>query len=101
MVKQIPLLLLAVGLSGCVLGPDHVRPESDLPSGWAAAGGAASASPAATGVDPQWWRAFNDATLTGLVEEALQQNAVLSLAAARTAAARPGPRLPDAERYPL
>ena len=101
MVKQIPLLLLAVGLSGCVLGPDHVRPESDLPSGWVAAGGAATASPAATGVDPHWWRAFNDATLTGLVEEALQQNADLSLAAARIAEARAVLRLRDAERYPL
>ncbi|HET7688230.1 MAG TPA: RND transporter, partial [Candidatus Macondimonas sp.] len=86
MVKQIPLLLLAVGLSGCVLGPDHVRPETDLPSGWVAAG-SVPASQAAIGVDPHWWRAFNDATLTGLVEEALQHNADLSLAAARIAEA--------------
>ena len=55
MVKRIASVLLVVVLSGCVLGPDHVRPETDLPDGWGAM--KVAASPAAR-IDPTWWRAF-------------------------------------------
>jgi multidrug efflux system outer membrane protein len=98
--KLMPLVLV-VGLSACTLGPNHVRPETDLPAGWAVPAAGAPAAPAGTGVDSSWWRAFNDPSLTGLVEEALQHNADLSLAAARIAEARAVLNLRDAERYPL
>lgn len=39
-------------------------------------------------VDAQWWRRFGDATLTGLVEEALGHNADIEIAAARIEEAR-------------
>ncbi len=98
MVKRIASVVLVVGLSGCVLGPDHVRPEMDLPDGWEAT--KVAASPAAR-IDPQWWHAFGDPVLTDLVEEALARNADVSLAAARVAEARAILNLRDAERYPL
>ncbi|WP_010215613.1 efflux transporter outer membrane subunit, partial [Sphingomonas sp. PAMC 26621] len=39
-------------------------------------------------VDTQWWRRFGDATLTGLVEEALAHNEDIEIAAARVEEAR-------------
>lgn len=98
MVKRIGSVVLVLGLSGCVMGPDHVRPETDLPDGWGGAN--VEASPAAR-IDPQWWRGFGDPILTSLVEEALAGNADVSLAAARVAEARAVLNLRDAERYPL
>jgi outer membrane protein, multidrug efflux system len=41
-----------------------------------------------TAVDAQWWRSYGDATLTGLVEAALAQNADIEIAAARVEEAR-------------
>jgi multidrug efflux system outer membrane protein len=98
MVKHVLSFLLVLTVSGCVLGPDHVRPDTDLPSGWAAV--AAQDAPEAP-IDPHWWRRFDDPVLTALIEEALQHNADLSLAAARIAEARAVLNLRDAERYPL
>jgi multidrug efflux system outer membrane protein len=98
--KLMPLVLV-VGLSGCTLGPNHVRPETDLPTGWAVSAAGMPAAPVGAGVDSSWWHAFNDPSLNGLVDEALQHNADLSLAAARVAEARAVLNLRDAERYPL
>ncbi|HBG50715.1 MAG TPA: transporter, partial [Gammaproteobacteria bacterium] len=68
MVKHVLSFLLVLTVSGCVLGPDHVRPDTDLPSGWAAV--AAQDAPEAP-IDPHWWRRFDDPVLTALIEEAL------------------------------
>ena len=98
MVKRWASVVLVLGLSGCVLGPDHVRPDTNVPDGWGATNVSESS---ADRIDPRWWRAFGDPVLAGLVEEALARNADVSLAAARVAEARAVLNLRDAQRYPL
>lgn len=95
-----PLLLLST-LPGCLLGPDHLQPQSDLPSGWMVPAADSAAATVTPTIDPHWWHLFDDPALTALIEEALQHNADLSVAAARIAEARALLNLRDAERYPL
>ncbi len=48
----------------------------------------------------QWWLAFNDSTLTGLIDEATQANANLAVAAARVRQARAIAGIAEADRIP-
>ncbi|WP_341930671.1 efflux transporter outer membrane subunit, partial [Methyloversatilis discipulorum] len=71
-------LACAALLSGCMVGPDYVRPTVDLPAQYAPA---QDAVPVA--VARGWWKQFNDDTLNTLVERALADNADVQRAAAR------------------
>lgn len=79
MIARLTPLAVALALAGCAIGPDYVRPASPLPDSYGAS--AVAAAPAA--VDAQWWRLFDDATLNGLVDQALANNADLRQAIAR------------------
>ena len=48
----------------------------------------------------EWWLAFNDPTLTGLIAEATQANANLAVAAARVKQARAIAGIAEADRIP-
>ena len=63
-----PALLLL--LAGCVSGPDHVPPEMPLPAKFGE-GGVKSNGDVAT---VQWWTAYRDQRLNGLVTQGLEQN---------------------------
>lgn len=70
--------LVALLLASCTVGPDYVKPSPDTPPAWrldyqAAAGLA----------DLAWWEGFGDPVLNGLIQEALQENRDLKIAAAR------------------
>lgn len=71
-------LACAALLSGCMVGPDYVRPTVDLPAQYAPAQDAAPVA-----VARGWWKHFNDDTLNTLVERALAENADVQRAAAR------------------
>ena len=93
---------LAVALSGCVVGPNYVRPASPKPARFteqplpkttgrasvpahnteAVKKGAAADQRLAEGadVDGAWWRLFRSPALTSLVEQALRQNPSLAAA---------------------
>jgi multidrug efflux system outer membrane protein len=75
------MLLLAVSLvlSGCMVGPDYKRPETDLPASFNErdVGNAAATVPA------RWWTLYNDPLLDSLVADAMARNADVHLAAAR------------------
>ena len=69
-----------VGLSGCAIDwPAYQSPKLDLPP-------PPAAKPAS--VDRQWWKAFADPALDGLVVDALANNLDLAKAAANVAEAR-------------
>lgn len=78
-------LLIACALcSGCVSGPDYVRPAVDVPAAYR------FPEPPATPVEAStlapvsaWWQGFGDAELDQLVEQALQANHDLAIATAR------------------
>jgi multidrug efflux system outer membrane protein len=77
-------LALAAALTGCAsLGPDYVRPETDLPADWKDA-----PADGTKAQDAEWWKVYDDPVLDRLVAEALANNANLALAAARVEEAR-------------
>lgn len=76
------LLLAAAALTGCVSVPAP-DPQADVPAQWSnAVPGAAAPAPA------EWWKAFADPQLDGLVEQALAGNLTIAEAHARLQAAR-------------
>ncbi|WP_295646822.1 efflux transporter outer membrane subunit [uncultured Methylibium sp.] len=87
MTKTTPLLA-ALLLAGCAVGPDYQRPASTLDAGFIAAGAAsANAQPTAADI-ASFWRGFNDATLSALVDRALAANGDVRIAQARLQEAR-------------
>ena len=64
------LLLIAVaalGLGGCTVGPDYVRPDADVNPAWLESTPALQDEPTEV---REWWTAFDDPVLTSLVHEA-------------------------------
>jgi len=93
--RQRPLLAAmaaigVLGLSGCAIGPDFVRPASTLPEQYAVSSGSDAAAEAASdaaseaaAIQPDWWKQFKDPVLDDLLDKALVQNADLRIAIAR------------------
>lgn len=82
-------IVLSLLLSGCLAGPDHVRP--DIATGNAFhhdETAAAVAPPTAPHRDAAFWRGFDDPMLEGLVEDALRANHDLRIGLARLDQAR-------------
>ena len=76
------LLLAAAALAGCVSVPTPDL-QADVPAQWS------NAAPGATAPAPaEWWKAFADPQLDGLVEQALAGNLTIAEAHARLQAAR-------------
>lgn len=81
---RVSLLAAALALAACATQPVPELPR-DTPAGWHNQ----AAAPAGLQPDLQhWWRAFNDATLDGLIERALKDNLTIRIAAERVNAAR-------------
>jgi NodT family efflux transporter outer membrane factor (OMF) lipoprotein len=94
----VPILFAVCGfivlpISGCMVGPDYHAPHPEAPSGWAGVTEApAPQQPSVATAQPaeltQWWKRFDDPTLTQLVEDALKTNLNLQLAVANLRQAR-------------
>ncbi len=95
-------LLLSMALSGCMVGPDFKPPHPAVPARFIGDPPQSEASPYINGdpVDPNWWRNFNDATLTELEDEAVVQNLDLQIAAQRLLEAEAQARITGASLYP-
>jgi NodT family efflux transporter outer membrane factor (OMF) lipoprotein len=93
------LSLLVVG--GCTVGPDYQPPAVAVPAAYGSGDqtGAAGADMAQADM-AQWWQAFGDPVLDGLVTRALEANLDLRQAAARVAQARAAERAVAAGRGP-
>lgn len=94
-----PLLLTAVLLSGCAVGPDYRRPDVRPP------GGFRTPQPmppqeAASIADLKWFDVFKDPQLQELVRTALRQNYDLLAAAARIEEARASLGITRSNQYP-
>jgi outer membrane protein, multidrug efflux system len=74
----VALLGLGIGMSGCTLGPDYVRPTLDSPAAWRI-----DYPKAADVANTAWWEQFGDPVLNDLVETALRENRDVRIAAAR------------------
>ncbi|WP_186032129.1 efflux transporter outer membrane subunit [Burkholderia gladioli] len=82
--------LLAIAVSGCMLGPDYHAPDvraMNLPSGWTAPAGAVATDDTLASL-VAWWRRFRDPQLDALVAAAQRGSPTLAIALARIDGAR-------------
>ena len=75
------IIATALGLAGCMIGPDYVRPPAPTSEQWRPADDESVAR------DPAdltaWWKVFQDPALDWLVETAYRQNPTLRAAGVR------------------
>jgi outer membrane protein TolC len=90
-VSRLARLLLCLGsaavIAACTpVGPDFVKPETDIPPEWSQ--GTEAGLTATPHELVQWWRIFDDPVLNELVEMALLNNNTLEIAGLRVLEAR-------------
>ncbi|MDE1181046.1 efflux transporter outer membrane subunit [Paraburkholderia sp.] len=90
----------ALCLSACTVGPDYKQPQADTPPAWQTDSYWRVAEPSHAPLAPNWWLAFNDATLNTLESQALAQNQTLVAASAHYAQARATLANTSAQRLP-
>lgn len=76
--KVTSVSLIALLLSGCMIGPDYTRPMVDAPPAWRL-----SDQDAKDLANSIWWEQFGDPVLNGLIATALRENKDLLIASAR------------------
>ena len=88
--RTFSIYLCLILLTGCAVGPNFKPPQVKVPANWTGPAPDGQALPSKTAeknlVD--WWKVFNDPTLTSLVERAVGSNLDLKLAEARVRQAR-------------
>src|SRR5258707_15886971 len=75
-------------VSGCAIGPNYSRPETEVPAAFKEAGDWIVARPSDAVPKGKWWQVFNDPVLDGLMEQVSVSNQDLKAAEARYAQAR-------------
>ncbi len=70
--------LIALLVSGCMIGPDYFRPAVDTPPAWRLTDQAAKDL-----ANSAWWEQFGDPVLSDLIAAALRENKDLLIASAR------------------
>ena len=78
----------AAFVAGCAAGPDYQRPAVETPSQWTVEAPWREAKPSDDLAKGMWWKAFGDARLDELEQQALAQSPTLAIAAARLSQAR-------------
>ncbi len=94
MTKMISAGLIALLLSGCALGPDDKRPETEMPAAWKA-----DAAKDET-IAPDWWKAFGSTELNDFMGRALVENNDLRAALHRIEQSRALARIAGASLLP-
>ena len=78
--------LIFIALSGCMVGPDYVRPPTDTAAQWLEAEDKRlKISPTN---DQDWWKTFNDPVLDQLIDRAYHENLNIRVAGLRILEAR-------------
>lgn len=71
-------------LCGCSFAPDYIKPDLDLPKSWGSDDSSTSPTLSSeTLLSLSWWKQFKDPKLLDLLEEALNSNIDLALAASK------------------
>lgn len=91
-----PSLLVLLSIGGCVVGPNYQPPEPMAPAGWSAG----AATPESTEALKAFWRGFNDPVLARLIEQAVDGNLDLQVAARRIRAAQDAVRVAASTALP-
>jgi outer membrane protein, multidrug efflux system len=93
------VVLVAVGLAACAVGPSYQRREPSAPGSWGRLD-ARTAHAGARGDLREWWRRLGDPLLSALVDQALSSSPDLRRARARLREARARRAVAAAGRYP-
>lgn len=94
--RPLALLLIALVLAtGCMLGPDYKRPETNPPQAFADDPGAGESV-----ANLPWWELFKDPVLQDLIRTALKENRDLKAALARVDEARAALGYTKADQWP-
>jgi multidrug efflux system outer membrane protein len=80
--KRLLLLMIAVLLAGCAVGPNYKRPTVNVPTDYRDSMAAQTAAASSLGND-NWWQVYQDPVLVQLIHTALQQNYDVRIAATR------------------
>ena len=97
------LTLVVLVAAGCTVGPDYERPvvpEQGVFRDTTLSSDTTVDLPADSIADLVWWDLFQDSTLQGLIETALENNQELDVALARIAEARANLGFSRADLYP-
>ncbi|HEY5072562.1 MAG TPA: efflux transporter outer membrane subunit [Caulobacteraceae bacterium] len=81
-------LLAALGLAGCLVGPNYVRPSAPMSAAYKEARGWAPAQPSDAADRRDWWRVFGDPVLDDLEARVTVSNQNLAAAEAAYRQAR-------------
>ena len=76
-------LLASLLVASCAVGPNYKRPDAPQPAAFKEAGDWVVAKPADAAPKGNWWQAFNDPVLNGLIEQANGGSFTLAAAEAR------------------
>ncbi len=98
--KYFFLLIILCFVAGCKMHPVYERPATELPAAWMGTDAAQKSLASAVVKSERWWTLYGDRALDTLVDEALEHNRDLALAAARVDEARALSRVADSQRYP-
>lgn len=99
--SHLTLALAVLIVTGCVQGQNYERPTVEVPNNWSTIAAADPAQfPEGQQPDAEWWRAFGNDELTGLIDRALQQNHDVKRAVARVLESRAAVISASAGLYP-
>lgn len=98
-------LVMIPALCGCTVGPDYLKPKTEVPAQWSESPQTESpqteSPPVLVDMElSRWWSAFNDPQLDSLIGRAVQRNKDLKLAEARIREARAQRGVTAASGYP-
>ncbi|MDZ4733296.1 MAG: efflux transporter outer membrane subunit [Nitrospirota bacterium] len=99
--NSLAIMLMSLILSSCLQGQDYQRPPVEVPDGWSRMTNTTDTS-IASDHQPEaaWWKAFQNEELSGLIEQALQQNHDVKRALARVLEGRASVMSATAGLYP-
>ncbi len=81
---NLAIVFIGLVLSSCIQGQDYQRPPVQVPEGWSQMTKVNEMSISTNHQpDAEWWKTFQNDELTGLIEQALQQNHDVKRAIAR------------------
>jgi NodT family efflux transporter outer membrane factor (OMF) lipoprotein len=93
-------LAALLGVGGCMVGPDYETPEAEVNSAWLEPAENLEGPRLEIDREIEWWRSFNDPTMTALIEKAVSQNLTLRTAGLRVLEARARRGLAVGEFFP-
>lgn len=98
--RTVLLVVAGLLLTGCEVGPDYVKPTTEVPANWTELHVTEAQARETLERQKLWWQEFHDPILDRLVAEALDGNIDLQMARQRLISARAARVVAGAADYP-